>query len=318
MKAVLLGTAAYRDQYQDIDLVADTEFLDKLKSQKMPSDSHEEPGSLGSWYLFHIKGLIVEVTVPKSHTALKLVLNRQYSTQKTILGLPIDVADIPVLCALKKAHLILPHRWEHHIKEYQYLKEQLGVEHFKPSVFGVRDVFFLHRKECKQKAKPHPKLNQKKDEFFEDAEFKIFDHDSIHQAVALDAVPAYTLMQDGEVWCSKKKWKNLRPNQRLSCLIEEAAVLALERSIIPFLFLNRSFWGAQKAYQFALMKIATTITSGWFREYAIENYHKAAAKRPDFVTMFFDGIKKQQVKILKPEVVFNARNSKVSKQPIAG
>ena len=106
------------------------------------------------------------------------------------------------------------------------------------------------------------------------------------------------------IWCSRKKWREMSEEKRLHCVIEEAAILALERSIIPALYLEgESFLGAEWAYKMALFKICTTITSGWFRDYAIERYWDAVEARPDFVKAFFTGMKLGIVKILKPEVV---------------
>ena len=31
---------------------------------------------------------------------------------------------------------------------------------------------------------------------------------------------------------------------------------------------------AKKAYYFALKKVCTTLTSGWFRDFAIDNFHQ--------------------------------------------
>ena len=242
--------------------------------------------------------------VPNPGTAYDRVLRTEHKSRRELFNRWAEVCDLPILTALKKAHLVCHHKWEHHIEEYAHLKGLLGVDIFIPLDYGseVEEIFKLHRKEVQEGVKL-PKLNVKKDYFFEEAEFKIFDHDTVHKAVALGPEPAYTLMQDGEVWCSKKKWDALTPEKKLSCVIEEACVLALERSIIPALYLDTQFRGAKWAYEFALSKIATTITGGWFREYTIEHYHEAAAARPGYVNAFLEGLKKGLVKILKPEVV---------------
>jgi hypothetical protein len=312
MKAVLIGTLAYRNTGQDIDLICDQEFADKLKGcerfEGRKGSVHYLPGSL-------------EVTVPNPGTAYDLILQDDFYSPRiqgidvpTLGEVAVRVASVPTLMALKKAHLILPRKWKHHISEYGKLKD-LWFEDDK-AIFSPKDegiainkLYKLHRKECLAIAKAHPKLNQKKGEFFgqmdEEAEkeYELFDHDTIHKAIALEEVPAYTHMLDGEVWCSKAKWKEMSGERRFNCVVEEAAILALERSIIPALYLGKAFRGEKWAYEMALFKICTTITSGWFRDYCIERYWEAVERRPALTDAFFEGLKDGTIKVVNHEVV---------------
>lgn len=129
----------------------------------------------------------------------------------------------------------------------------------------------------------HPKLNVDKKDFFKDDVPYKYDHDSIHEAVAVDGTPAYTkYMVDGEqVLTSRTKFDALDHRTKLLGVLEESYVLALERSIIPH---NSSPSGA---FRMALSKVCTSITSGWFREFAWEHYHEVMALyNPDFVDKF--------------------------------
>jgi len=304
MKAVLIGSAAYLENYPDIDLIADQEFLDAFKEQAHLDD--ESVSSLAHYYVFPrtLEG-IVEIHVPREGTAHHRVLMEDHSLQQEVCGFPIQVVALPVLAALKKAHLINPHKWERHIEHYGTIKEILGVDVFKPKDFGVLELYKLHRKEILACAKVAPKLNVRKGEFFGDKErYNIFDHDTVHKAVALGDIPAYTLMKDGEIWCSRAKWRKMTNEDKLRCLIEEASVLALERSIIPALFLKgQSFMGSEWAYKMALHKICTTITSGFFRDYGIEHYQQAVDGRPDYTKLFFEGVKQGVVVAINREVI---------------
>lgn len=141
----------------------------------------------------------------------------------------------------------------------------------------------------------HPKLNVTSGEFFTgDGVNYVYDHDSIHLAVALtvDAdydntphdqhlpimvnTPAYTYyMKDGsEVMTSKEKFFSVEERIRLYGVYEESCVLALERSQIPHGLGKEGGPSARWSFEMALMKVCTSITSGWFREYAWENYQK--------------------------------------------
>lgn len=117
----------------------------------------------------------------------------------------------------------------------------------------------------------HPVLDTSKEKFFKD-EIYTYDHDTIHEAVALLDKPAYSfyMKDDSQVMVSKEKFFALPEEIKLAGVYEETCVLALERSQIPNDFKNIS---AEHSFTLALEKVCTSITSGWFREYAWENYH---------------------------------------------
>ena len=112
----------------------------------------------------------------------------------------------------------------------------------------------------------------------------VYDHDSIHLTVAIKSkwdsfsnkpVPAYTLyMQDGAaVMTDKQKFFAVPAHVRLYGVYEEACVLALERSQIPYDFQPDARW----SFEMALMKVCTSITSGWFRGWAYDHYDDVMA-----------------------------------------
>lgn len=115
------------------------------------------------------------------------------------------------------------------------------------------------------------KLNVNKKEFFTDNVPYVVDHDNdLHVPLAHLEQPAYRYyMKDGaEVFCDKEKFFALPEEYRLYGVLEETYVLACERALIPH------GTDPKKAFDIALEKVATSVTSGWFREYAWENYDK--------------------------------------------
>ena len=50
-------------------------------------------------------------------------------------------------------------------------------------------------------------------------------------------------------------------------MVEEAAVLAIERSLVP----HPGTWSPEYAWKFALAKVCSSITSGWFRAFGYEH-----------------------------------------------
>lgn len=118
-----------------------------------------------------------------------------------------------------------------------------------------------------------PKLNQNKSSFFSgDGVNYIYDHDSIHRAIAIMEKPAYLYYQpeQNQVMTSKALFFKCSEHVQLNGVYEEAQVLNLERWLIP----NNFTVDSKKGFEIALMKVCTSITSGWFREFAWENYDK--------------------------------------------
>jgi hypothetical protein len=147
----------------------------------------------------------------------------------------------------------------------------------------------------------HPSLERNKKQFFsgDGVEYK-YEHDDIHAALATlpdpdwpfcmdedmqKTSPAYKYFQaDGaEVKTDKKKFFDLPTHVKLLSVLEESYVLALERSQIPCNFEI----APRTSFLIALEKVCTSITSGWWREYAWEHYYQVLAMyNDDYVARF--------------------------------
>lgn len=142
----------------------------------------------------------------------------------------------------------------------------------------------------------HPNLSQGKMGFFSGDGVKyVYDHDTIHLSMARLGAPAYTFYKkDGaEVQCDRNKWEALPEEYRLAGVLEESYVLALERSQIPF----PEKLTPRASFEMALMKVCTSITSGWFREYAWEHYDQVVAAYDDtYVDRFRKAVEAGTVK----------------------
>lgn len=145
----------------------------------------------------------------------------------------------------------------------------------------------------------HPNLMVGKEDFFKKEEtFYKYDHDDIHKAVAVGDVPAYThYMKDGaQVMTSREKFDKCLPHVKLLGVLEESYVLALERSLIPFDFKP----DPRLAFNRALEGVCTSITSGYFREFAWENYfHVQKMYNPNYVDKFKKGLEEGVVKLFE-------------------
>lgn len=181
-----------------------------------------------------------------------------------------------------------------------FLKTMHHIRFLRNKGYGIEmnpkltEIMLKRQKETLSYA--HPVLDTSKDKFFKD-DIYTYDHDTIHEAVALLDKPAYTnYMKDGsQVMTSKEKFFAAPNDIRLMGVYEETCVLALERSQIPNNFEGVS---AEHSFRMALEKVCTSITSGWFREYAWENYHTVIAMYKKLgVTDYIKRFKENQEKV---------------------
>jgi hypothetical protein len=176
------------------------------------------------------------------------------------------VPNVDMLFTIKSSHKYLknsPHFWKTML-DYQIMK-RAGAK-----VRPEYEAFLKLRETETYAAQKHPKLNVSKENFFKDdgLEYTFF-HDDIHESVKHLDKPAYLYyMKDGsEVLSSKKKFFEVSQETRLYGVVEEAATLAIERSLVP----HPDVWSPEYAWKFALSKVCSSITSGFFREFAYDN-----------------------------------------------
>lgn len=184
------------------------------------------------------------------------------------------VALLPTLYALKMSHRYLrnnPH-FKKTMDHIHQMRELLGSSDIDPKL-----VEWLAFREKETYNYAHPNLKQSKGDFFADDKVPYkYDHDTIHLAVKMFDKPAYEYFKaDGaQVQCSQEKFNALSDELKIAAVLEESYVLALERCLIPEDFRPNP----HKAFTIALEKVCTSITSGWFREYAWENYNRVMEK----------------------------------------
>lgn len=218
-----------------------------------------------------IKGKsICEFEIPtpdSSGEKLIKMVSEDEDSLRTDFGL---IPTLDILFTIKKSHRYLknsPHFFKTFV-DYHLLKNA-GCKSDK-----FNDWLALREKETYINQK-YPKLNVVKKNFFNEDSFKYtYDHDSIHVAMANNILggsgkPAYIQYGvDGEeVKSDKKKFFECDEKIRLRGAIEEVMVLACERSLHP----HKGKLTEKEAYLMAFSKLASSISSGWFREYVYEN-----------------------------------------------
>lgn len=293
----------------DIDVIATFDELALLTSHlKRVTRVESIPISANKTVLKCADGRIVEVELAWEGTPARSLLDRafiggngyhpiyDFASDSGWSGVVTRVATLDELYTLKMSHRYL--KDSPHFRKTRsdiMLMRQMGATIF--------DAEWLKKREDETYWYKHPKLNvMKKDFFTGDGVQYVYDHDDIHTAVAhviVDdlRVPAYTLyMKDGEeVKSDRKKFFAHDESVRLYGVLEEAQVLALERSQIPF----RGKVEARRSFDIALQKVCTSITSGWFREYGWEQYDLVQAMyESDYVERFWKAVEEGRVRKL--------------------
>lgn len=173
------------------------------------------------------------------------------------------------LAIIYRSHLHRDWNWDAHITKYhKFILPLLEND------LHLTDPTLLERIKLTKKAYPqgNPKLNQTNEMFFDDPVEKVYDHDFLHELYAYGDRPMFEKLkhegEEGKAWCAKDLWEQLSHLQRLQCVAEESYVIATERFMVP----NDWNYPTKKAYYYALKKVCTTLTSGWFRDFAIDNF----------------------------------------------
>lgn len=273
-----IGSSALRDygfdvgrEPRDTDLLCTYDYTEHLK-KSINWDSYI-PISSNKW-VFRKGQEITEVEIAWPGSSGEMIL--EYAG---------DIcAATPEICLMLK----MSHRYLRNSPHF--LKTMRDIQMLRGKGVVLNDTLqaILRVREDETYWYEHPNLNRKKEDFFVDS--YLFDHDSLHEAVALGERPAYLSFQKPgrEVMCDMKLFFNQPFFVQLSAVYEETCVLALERAVIPH------GKDEQWAFEKALMKVCTSITSGKFREFAWENYDrilelKKEVKKP-YTTAFYEGI----------------------------
>ena len=264
--------------------VRDTENITTLFNIQTPND------------FFNTKN--VEILNADTSEALSEYV--KFDTENGKLGNDIRYASPEVLLSLKKSHIHFPIKFEKHIQDYNFLLSKLKED-------KLQRITKINFKETEKRVGElkTPSLKKSTMNFFgqSDGYVKYFYiHDDIHRVMAHYDKPVYEDMQvdESSAWCEKDMWDNFTFEKKAKCVLEEAYVIALERKIIPMLNGCGEIISSKKAFNWAIMRICTTLCSGWFRQFATDNYTEIVKYyNPDYVKKFLksetDGLIKKQV-----------------------
>lgn len=269
---IVIGSRAAKFWYNsfrrpnDWDLVITEDELSNFGELKKTSETKFRAGK-------------VELEPIRSESMQLLAELNQYSPTMEMDGMECLVACPRTLLALKRSHIYFPLHWQKTIRDYHFLKHRVKL-----------DGDFQRLADLRAIEKPRDRhgysLNVRNEDFFAGSERfvkRVYLHDDLHAA---------TCYYDAPLWSRCKKdpdkalideglFHRLDHSDQIKMVQEEAFVIGLERKIIPV-----ETTDPVEAFRYGLMRICTTLTRGWFREFAIENYYEIRRFDWDFVGKF--------------------------------
>lgn len=270
---VILGSTAlnyhfYAREPVDLDILGTYDdvmsYVNKIKKTEKLQACY--PTDSGKKYLIKTDKRIIEAEIawPNSisEELFKIISHDIQFVEKLENGIIAMIPSLDVLYMLKMSHRYKkdsPH----------FLKTMNDIILMDTAKIPMEHYQWYLRREKETYTNTLPKLNRSKAEFFDgDGIVYEWDHDSIHEAVKIGELPAYTYFSGGEVWSDMKKFMTIPREIRLLAVLEESLVLGAERSQLCFPNVDPRW-----SFEYALSKVCTSITGGVFREFAYDNYY---------------------------------------------
>lgn len=241
-------------------------------------------------------GKNVEMFVATPGNAMWMYLERYNAFDKTVY------MDAAGLYSLKKSHVHIPLKFSKHIRDYCLLHKLVNGKDIMPEITKQNNTDIKKRLDRKYNS---PSLKKSVKDFFGQSEGLVpswFVHDDIHRVMAhYDNKPLYERMQTDltQAWCKEELWDKFSFEDKCKCVLEEAYVIALERRIIPVLFGGaKEFVSPLAALNFSMMRICTTLTGGFFRQFATDNFVEIIDEYADknYVKKFLKAVDLGQIK----------------------
>lgn len=214
--------------------------------------------------------------------------------------------DLQGLYSMKKSHAHIPIKFEKHVLDYGILNKMVGGRDIMPEITKQNTKDITDRLKQLGKNLMTPSLNKTVKEFFAQSEGRVnsfFVHDHIHEVMSHYDRPLYERMQKDLTMarCEKDLWEKFSYEDKMRCVLEEAYVIALERKILPVLYGGeKPYFSPLESIKWSMMRVCTTLTSGWFRRFATDNYAEIMAFADmDYVSKFLKCVDTGKIQFLK-------------------
>lgn len=196
---------------------------------------------------------------------IDIVSNKRYVDTIEIAGVVLTIPCLDVLYMVKSSH-------KYKKNSIYFLKTLTDIHMMRDMGAGIPEdcMEWFKQREKETYVNTLPKLNVAKKDFFTDDVPYTYDHDSVHMAIKFLDKPAYQYFKqdENEVMVSREMFFKLPRQIQLLSVVEEAMTLAIERALVPF----PDGMNPKQAFDYALSKCCTSIASGFWREFAHDNY----------------------------------------------
>ncbi|RGB26020.1 hypothetical protein C1646_770983 [Rhizophagus diaphanus] len=212
------------------------------------------------------------------------------------------VAPLNILEALKSSHINYPSNFQKNITDLHILRVSLGYNITQALCGPQRDELIelmlktrIMETEIIQKAQVDLFMTSNNEEFFDHNHHnklsiqRRIPHDDIHELVKYGEHPIYESLKidKSKTLIEKSLFEKIDYQTKLNCVKEEAMTIALERYLIPMVSKNQ-----ETSYNLALARICTTLSKGWFCQFAVDNYPKLLNLDKDLLSIAYDIIDK--------------------------
>lgn len=278
----------------DFDMIATKAEFENFMALNESQISLHRSKADGSKHGFRVGKKPVEIEIIEPGKSNEILVNLATGPMTSLFGCDVQIADPAVLLAVKKSHLNLPLNWWKHIMDYHKLKA------LNPVMTDAHNKAWAMRRieaETRWGKMLKPNLMVSNEEFFGKSQRVInrtFIHDDLHFSTCFYERPLYEKLKTDQTlaWCDKKLFEALSHGDKIKCVQEEAFSIALERKVIPAMNENQEY-SAEFAFRYAVERIGTTLTSGWFREFTQENVLAISEHGVDYVGKFLSYIDKK-------------------------
>lgn len=188
-----------------------------------------------------------------------------------------EVATLDELYTIKVSHIFWELKngsWAKHF--FHMVKMEKHGARFIPELYEILYPIWEERYGPKK-----ANLNQSADEFFSSTVDRVYEHDSLHDAVSDDPMFRKILKDGSDVAVDREKFEALSYDEKIQTVREELYATALERLIIPSDY--RFYY--KMAYATSLKKMLTSYSKGWFALFVALNANTLRKCETDYVEL---------------------------------
>lgn len=262
---VIGSTASKLREPEDLDVIA------------TPSETKELTGAeaVDRFYSVIKDGRRIDIFVAHPNSAGERYLNYCDAATSKV------VAPLDVVLSIKNSHkYIYRGKYRKSFKHLMDYSQLIKVTKLTPELTELSKdwgkEFILSFNEGELKRLKLPKLKGKDSTvFFTDKVKYYYEHDSIHELMAHYDQPMYLRTKiDETVECHKSLFEALSYDDKIKQVLEECYVIALERCLYPLVNgdTNVPAFTHEDAFKYALTRVSTNLTGGWFRKFAADNF----------------------------------------------